>query len=463
MAATGQQLDDRWTSLLSTQRLCRTEGAGIEDRDREEFERDYDRVIFSSSFRRLKDKTQVFPLSSNDFTRTRLTHSLEVSCIGRSLARKSQRLLELAQKLRSNSIKFESAVSAACLAHDIGNPPFGHSGEAAIQSWALRNVGLIGGSFSYYVENTQQLADLQQFEGNAQAIRVLCRIQTRRRLGGMQLTHTTLGALMKYPCSSIIDGGDRQKYRVEQKKFGYFEDDTELITPALRSLGLIEYQPGAFQRHPLAFLVEAADDIAYAVVDLEDSVDQKLLTSDEACSYLLPIAKRAKTDFPDKYSGRPRLERLRAFAMQALVDCCAKTFVDQIDNILTGRLDKSLIELSDSFSDYGIVKDAVARTAYKDQRVLQVEIAGFQVINGLLEIFIEALTSPKRNQLDRKILCLLPNSLIPPHDESVGLEGALDYLSTYQQILIATDYVSGMTDGFALDLYQKLSGISLPT
>ena len=216
---------EKWQSLISLNRLHRDRPAGIEDEDRDEFERDYDRIVFSSAFRRLKDKTQVFPLSNNDFTRTRLTHSLEVSCLGRSLARKAQRLLEKNQKIRSDCVKFESAVSAACLAHDIGNPPFGHSGEAAIQAWAVRNVGLIGEDKPYFVENPQQQQDLHEFEGNAQAIRVLCRIQSRRRVGGMQLTHTTLGALMKYPCGSIIDGSARETKSVAQKKFGYFEDD----------------------------------------------------------------------------------------------------------------------------------------------------------------------------------------------------------------------------------------------
>ena len=180
-----------------------------------------------------------------------------------------QRLLAKQQPLPADSLDVPTIVAAACLAHDIGNPPFGHSGEAAIQEWARKNVAA-DGKAKFLVETSQQARDLHEFEGNAQAIRVLSRIQWRRRLGGMQLTFATLGTMMKYPCGSVINGRSRDKGRVEQKKFGYFEDERELIVPALRELGMHEYETGAFRRHPLAFLVEAADDICYAIIGSSD-------------------------------------------------------------------------------------------------------------------------------------------------------------------------------------------------
>ena len=224
---------------------------------------------------------------------------------------------------------------------------------------------------------------------------------------------------------------------------------------------MLEHRPGAFQRHPLAFLVEAADDISYAIVDLEDAVDQRLLDPDAAGDLLLPIARRSKAEVPDKYKGRARLERLRAYSMQALVDSCTQVFVDRIDEILAGDLHQSLIDLTESNLDYATVKDAVARTAYRSEKVLQIEVAGFQVIQGLLNIFVNAFATSKRTPFDKKILGLVPESYLSVNEGDP--EDSLDRMSKYQRILIATDYVSGMTDDFAVDLYQKLSGIRLPS
>lgn len=459
--------NDQWKNLLTRQRLCGgkfpTENA---DADRDPFERDFDRIVFSSAFRRLKDKTQVFPLSKNDFTRTRLTHSIEVSCVGRSLGRKVQYDLEQAKKLPPSLPDFGTAVSAACLAHDIGNPPFGHAGEDAIQTWAKKNVG-VAQAARFVVETPQQAADLHEFEGNAQALRVLCRLQAHRRPGGLQLTLATLGAMMKYPCGSIIDGHSRIANQVEQKKFGYVEDDSELIVPALRELGMVEYETGAFRRHPLAFLVEAADDICYAVVDLEDSVDQKLIGVDEASTLLLPLAARIvrKADASKDFLGRSRLEWFRSLAIQALVTECARVFENNIENILNGTLHTSLVSLSETKKEYADIKDAVKRTAYRDRRVLEVEAAGFQVISGLLSFFVPALVANKfgRNKDEENLFLLFPEGYLQTPGTTEDRIAAIEKLTTYQRLLAATDYVSGMTDSFAVDLYQKLSGIRLPS
>jgi dGTPase len=460
-----------WNALLSNQRLCRDKEQGYEDNDRDDFERDFDRIIFSSAFRRLKDKTQVYPLSKNDYTRTRLTHSLEVAGVGRSLGRKVQRALERAEKIEKGKPEFAAVVAAACLAHDIGNPPFGHSGESAIQAWAKKNVGTDKAA-RFQVTTPQQAADLTEFEGNAQGMRVLSKLQSRRRHGGMQLTIATLGAMMKYPCPSVIDGAGRDRKRVEQKKFGYFADDSQLILPALRGLEMQEYAPGAFRRHPLAFLVEAADDICYALVDLEDSVDQKVITENEAFDLMTPLAQRIERYRDKGYDGKHRLEWLRAYSINVLVKDCASVFESKYDDICNGSFHESLVKNSESAEDYERVISAVRKNAYKDRRVLEVEAAGHQVICGLLDYFAPSLISfGSKNDDDEKkrMRWLFPASYLHRPGEAVpsenlkDVEWALESLSTYQRLLAVTDYISGMTDSFAVDLYQKLSGIRLPS
>jgi dGTPase len=465
-----------WKLLLSAKRIGRQKAAGYADPYRDDFERDIDRIIFSSAFRRLKDKTQVFPLSRNDFTRTRLTHSIEVSCVGRSLGRIVQSKLRENGRFNDALPNLATIVSAACLAHDIGNPPFGHSGEAAIQEWAKKNVTLRNSinsaanpaTKSFVVDSEQQLTDLYEFEGNAQALRVLCRVQNRRRNGGLQLTMATIGAMMKYPCGSFLNSELRDRKKVEQKKFGYFEDEALLITSELEQLGLIEYCGGAFYRHPLAFLTEAADDICYAIIDLEDAVDQKLVSIEQATELFAPLADRTKKNVSRKegYKGRARMEWLRAYAMQALVTECADVFAANVESILAGCFHDSLINKSEVASCYDLIREEVKRTAYVDSRVLEVEAAGFRVIGGLLDFFVPAIVShgTTESKEHKKLLSLFPKSFLEPKLDDSGEASVtgIEQLSTYQKILAVTDYVSGMTDSFAVDLFQKLSGIRLP-
>lgn len=470
-----------WTKLLSTKRLGREGDPGFSDETRSEFDRDYDRIVFSSAFRRLKDKTQVFPLSRNDFTRTRLTHSIEAACVGRSLGRKIGDAMQSAGELPDSRIDIGSILAAACLAHDIGNPPFGHSGEAAIQSWAEQSLGIaddVGDASaeasdmasdgeqparpkSIILDTAQQLQDLCEFEGNAQAMRVVTRLQLGRRRGGLQLTHATIGAMMKYPCGSLVDGKPRKKEQIEQKKFGYFVDDDALIVDGLQDLGMVAAGTGAFRRHPLAFLVEAADDICYAIIDLEDSVDQKLVDLESAIAILEPLAKRVETYSPSGYKGHSYLQWLRAYAIHGLVTACASAFRENAPSILDGTFNKSLVQATPAVDEYAAVKAEVARTAYVDSRVLAVELAGFQVIKGLLDIFVTALLTPDK-KYSKKLLAIFPASYLGEQDREGDKRSALDKLSTYQRVLAATDYVSGMTDSFAVNLYQELSGIKLP-
>lgn len=276
---------------------------------------------------------------------------------------------------------------------------------------------------------------------------------------------------MKYPCGSVISGQSRDRGRVEQKKFGYFEDERELIVPALTELGMREYGSGAFRRHPLAFLVEAADDICYALVDLEDSVDQGVIEYEEAFAVLEPLANRTKPISRAGYSGQARLEWLRAYAMNALVAECGRVFEAKIEDVLAGTFSQSLIDASDVKDDYDKVRKAVKDKAYKDKRVLEVEAAGFQVIRGLLDFFVPALIGkPDDKQTTYgQMIWLLPEAYFQKpgtqyeDKKPFDREKVFEDFSAYQRILIATDYISGMTDTFAIELYQKLSGIRLPT
>ncbi|QDV52688.1 deoxyguanosinetriphosphate triphosphohydrolase [Gimesia fumaroli] len=446
-----------WDNLLSVERFGRTEPPGIEDDQREEFDRDHDRIMFSSAFRRLQDKTQVFPLSRNDFTRTRLTHSLEVSCVGRSLGRKANAYLLNEDLLPDSQINIGTIVASACLVHDIGNPPFGHSGESAIQLWAEKNLDRINS-----ITNPQEKRDFLKFEGNAQGLRVITRIQTNRRLGGLQLTLATIGSMMKYPCGSLIENQPPDESRVEQKKFGFFLDDADQISKALRKLGMIEYKQNAFRRHPLSFLVEAADDICYAIVDLEDSVDQNIIDVKAACTLLEPLAQKIENYRDKGYQNKDRLHWLRTYAMQALINECHRVFTYNMKEILEGSFSNSLINVSCVRSLYSDIQDRVKQTAYKNPRVLTVEIAGLQVIGGLLDIFVPAILQPEKKE-HQKLLEFISDSYLGYDREThATVEKALSKFSPYQRLLKITDYISGMTDSFAVDLYQKLSGIKLP-
>lgn len=457
---------DPWNLLLSTHRYGRNDSPNHLDA-RSEFDRDHDRIVFSSAFRRLKDKTQVFPLSKNDFTRTRLTHSIEVSCVGRSLGTSLETILEGRGVNSEITRSIPTIVAAACLAHDIGNPPFGHSGEDAIQAWAKQNVALKQselGKARFCVDSDAKMLDLHNFEGNAQGLRILCRLQARSRVGGLQLTHATLGAMLKYPCDSQVKG--RSDNDVACKKFGFFQSEKSKIVSALSKLGMVP-DGDAFRRHPLAFLVEAADDICNTIVDLEDSIDQQVVSYEDAIGVLEPLVAAGGTDVKASvYKGDSRLRWLQASSISSLSKACEAVVKENLDLMLDGTMKQSLIDQSNVKSHYDKIRDLVQKHAYPNQRVLKVELAGFKVIGGLLDIFAPALLNDSPNKADEKILGLFPRShlyILDGQDfENENRRELLDHLTNYERLLAITDYISGMTDSFAVELFQELSGIQLP-
>lgn len=441
-----------WKKLLTPQRLGTTEP---EDRqlDRTPFQRDYDRLVFSSPFRRLKDKTQVFSLATNDYIRTRLIHSLEVSCVGRSLGRivGDEIVKNKNHKLDDFSASdFGDIVSAACLAHDIGNPPFGHAGEDAIRTgfklW-YNSVNHVGEEL---LSQTQK-ADFDSFEGNAQGFRILTKLEMSPKKGGMQLTCPTLAAFTKYPRESFIPKPILNGYSGRSvKKHGFFQAEKDLFTEVAETVGLIRSHKNAawWSRHPLAFLVEAADDICYSIVDVEDGYRMGYIPFKEAKDLLNEIAGIAETDFNSAESDAEKVKRLRAIAIDKLIREATKIFLENEQDILSGKFDEDLLSRSTYKNHLEKIGKKTRETVFQHRDVVGIQIAGYEVLGKLFGEFVNAvLHDSKKGEL---VSHMLPKEYRPDDNED-----------TYNKILKITDYISGMTDSYATSLFQQFSGISL--
>jgi len=444
----GSERADVWKRLLTTERLF-DEGVIAAAEGRSEFERDHDRVVFSSAFRRLKDKTQVFPLSPTDYTRTRLTHSLEASCVGRSLGQEAANVLRRTGRL-TQTLDVATLVATACLAHDIGNPPFGHSGEDAICRWAESRRELLK-------VDAPEHRDFETFEGNAQGFRIMTRLQNRLRRGGIRPTLALLGAMSKYPRSST-PSRPPMAGRASEKKYGFFQDDTSAAIEAFTKLGMVQREPGMFARHALAFLTEAADDICYVVMDLEDAFKLKIVSFDVAGEWLRHLIAAPKQPRAE-YRTSSELARLRAAAVHDMTMACAKVFEDNLEGIEDSTFDKPLISETQFAAAHKELKAFEVKHVYTDERALQIEYAGYGTIGGLLDMFCEEALADARTRQQNTLLKLLPDDTFDrpgvPMGDRLGL-------TRYQRILAVTDFVSGMTDSYAVELYQKLSGIQLP-
>lgn len=463
----------RWEQLLDHKRLRGSRHA-FEDAatERTQFDADFGRLTFSSAFRRLQDKTQVFPLAKSDYTRTRLTHTLEVANVGRGLGKAFGKYLraqgELPDHLSPEDLG--TVVSVSCLAHDIGNPPFGHSGEAAIQEWAARHADTLRPHMT-----EAEFQDIARFEGNAQSFRIMARLWDREREGGGRLTLASYGALLKYPQGSghTVDQGN-----CARKKFNYAQADAALAEAVRAELELTQLEVGRFARHPLVYLMEAADDISYRVVDLEDAHDARLVTKARLCELLHPLLPATL-----QARGMAELHRMDVSALRAQA-------IGELMRAVTGVITRHLDELREGTFPHALI-DAVAQTepqiyaafkalgaeakakVYVDERVLQVEYAGFKVIGGLLDEFMGALPPglSERDKLSRsgdKLFKLFPRKYLTVRPELHGTFGGLKpeeavlSLTPYERVLAITDYVSGMTDSYALELHQILTGVRVP-
>lgn len=418
--------------------------------DRSEFQRDYDRLIFSAPFRRLQNKTQVFPLPGSVFVHNRLTHSLEVSCVGRSLGNDvaNQLLKKHPDLVDSHISEIGSIVSAACLAHDLGNPPFGHSGEKAISTYFSEGQGM-----ALKKElSPMEWDDLTHFEGNANAFRILTHQFEGRRKGGFVMTYSTLASIVKYPFSSQLAG--------KKSKFGFFLSEEADYQKIARELGIIQLskpdEPLRYARHPLVYLVEAADDICYQMMDIEDAHKLKLLTHDETKGlYMLFFDEKRKKRIEEVSrivtDVNEQIAYLRSSVIGALIKECTRVFTENEKKILAGEFEGALIKhicspLKEAYENCSAI---ALQRIYRSSDVLDIELAGFRVISTLIDLMINAVRSPEKAYSQ-----LLINRVSGQYNVNAP--------TLYGKIQAVLDYISGMTDVYALDLYRKIKGNSLP-
>lgn len=447
-----------WNRLLEPRKYGDKQARSVKgDPNRSVFEQDYDRIIFSTPFRSLQDKTQVIPLPEQHFVHNRLTHSIEVSSVGRTLGKLAgSGLLQKYKDLADAGITHHdlgAIVAAASLAHDIGNPPFGHSGETAIGEFFLEGAG------RQYQEllTPSEWADLTRFEGNANGFRILTHKQGLEP-GGLRLSYPTLGAFTKYPKESLPV--PQNKGRASEKKYGFFQSEKDFFEDMAMHMQLLRVSNTEqhYRRHPLAFLVEAADDICYHIIDFEDGIRLNWISLQEAEALLIPIAGnvflahryRAIQDTEEKAAY------LRAVAINNLIREMAAVFLEQEEAMRQGSFDTSLIKLSSSAREIEEIKKLSFNRIYKARGVVEIEAAGFEVIGGLLEMFTRALwhVYEKGNARSAKHAELLPAYLQQKQE-------ALQH-SPYLRLMAVCSYVAGLTDRHAISLYRKMKGIELP-
>ncbi|HJO91865.1 MAG TPA: dNTP triphosphohydrolase [Victivallales bacterium] len=445
-----------WIKLLNCNRYGDVFSGGIKSQDRTAYQRDFDRIIFSNAFRRLQSKTQVFPLPQTDFLHTRLTHSLEASCVGRSLGSLvGQTIIKRYKELDVAGITFDlfaSVVANACLAHDIGNPPFGHSGESAISEYfrSNRNNKILKDL------NNDQISELENFEGNALGFRILTKTFPRQSSikGGLRLTYATLGAFMKYPKGALPLFKDTEC--VSNKKYGYFSSEKRNIEAIAEILDLKKKTDvnGAWYRHPLTFLVEAADDICYMVMDLEDGVKLNLLQFKQVEEFLKAIL----SDFNSvKYAKiideREKLSYLRSKVISELISQVAEFFLDNEKSIMNCRYDNYIMSEIRSSSVLKEIHKVSIEKIYEYRKVIEIDAAGFEILYGLLDTFLNAALG-ERTYKNLNNIKLIPNQFLT--DDVISADGR------YEIILNVAQFISGMTDTFALNTYKILKGITIP-
>ena len=441
----------QWSQLISDKRFGLEQYHNPTAGARSDFQRDYDRLVFSSPFRRLQNKTQVFPLPGSIFVHNRLTHSMEVSCVGRSLANEVSNVL---RKRYASEPWYEKLndigdiVAAACLAHDLGNPPFGHSGETAISTFFSEGEGVsLKNEFS-----EEEWDDLIHFEGNANSLRLLLHQFKGRRPGGFAMTYSTLASIVKYPYESTLAG--------KANKFGFFISEKDDFVRIANELGILPRYGAngevAFVRHPLVYIVEAADDICYEVMDIEDAHKLKILTTEQVSDLLLGFfddeRKKHMLEVMNSVEDpNEQVSYMRSCVIGRLVSCCAEAFVEHEEEILKGEFKGCLIDHIPTLEkeQYRNCSKLSWEKIYKASDVVDIELAGNQIITYLLGKFVHAVSYPHLNYSQLLL------SKVPQQYE-------INAPTLYGRIQGVIDHVSGMTDVYALDLYRKLNGMSLP-
>jgi len=442
-----------WNKLISSKRLGHEEEhVKNVDNARSQFQRDYDRIIFSSPFRRLQNKTQVFPLPGSIFVHNRLTHSLEVASVGRSLGNnlafelRKRKVLEDAELLN----ELGTIISTACLAHDLGNPPFGHSGEKAISRYFIE---LDNNQLPDKISKEEH-EDFINFEGNANALRLLTNQFTGRRKGGFALTYSTLATIIKYPSTSYSLKDNSSPY----EKYGVFNTELEVLHKIAKELGLIEISNNVYGRHPLVFLMEAADDICYQIVDIEDAHRLNILSTTESRELLLAFFdptenKEQRDDLLKTLSyiedGNELITILRSRVINKLIDDCIDVFWENYEAIMTCTHYKSLMHGLKGSTKIALdeVKKVAVSKIYNAKSVTEIQIAGHRILAELLQEFTNAVVN-NRSLYTSQLLQMLPPQLIYKGDD------------TYKKLMSVVDFIAGMTDIYALEVYRKIRGIS---
>lgn len=439
-----------WTQLISSRRLGKEDSAKHPTEQRTEFQRDYDRLIFSAPFRRMQNKTQVFPLPGSVFVHNRLTHSLEVSSVGRSLGADVARVVARRHPELSPdfSESVSAIVSAACLAHDMGNPPFGHSGEEAIRSFFAQGAGR---------ELQDDLPpdlwdDITRFDGNANTFRLLTHRFNGRRKGGFVMTYSTLAAVVKYPYAAAL--------ATQKPKFGFFADERDTFRRIFDTLGIKRLSdqgaPLCYARHPLVYLVEAADDICYEIMDIEDAHKLRLLSDEQTIDLFLAFfdeheQEQLRRAYPADTDPGDQIVYFRSCVINALERACVQVFLDHEDEMLEGRFQGSLIRcLPDRLRQaYRRCEDVAKSRIYSSKEVTDIELSGYHIIYTLLQLMTEAVRSPKKSYSQLLL-------------KQVSSQYELDAPDLPTRIMAVLDYLSGMTDVYALNLYRKINGQQLP-
>ena len=484
-----------WDDLLCKERL----GSEIEipydqrQYSMSEFEKDYWRIVDCSAFRRLQDKTQVFPLDKSDFVRTRLTHSLEVSALARQLVAMIHTNIHAKSKFKEmypfteENAKYAADVAAcAGLLHDIGNPPFGHFGEDVVHAWFenhLKELSYLDGETNEEIilKREEIIADLKHFEGNAQAFRLLTKLHAVDSEYGLNLTAAVLNTLVKYPTDSMHIDADSENVCVH--KLGYYFTDQELFSKVTQYTGT--YFDGKHHRHPLTFILEAADDIAYATADLEDSYKKGLFTIDEFLAFFqqeladitdedqykyskilinkLEVYRKEGTE--GKHSDLQAFQKWINYARHWLIYCAAYGFTQNYKDIMEGNFFDEIIDNTFHTGSMAILKNAMVEFTYCSKEIIKLELSAETIIEGLLKRFVPAaidwdVKSNSRltvRKAEKKLMTLVSDN----HKAAY-----FNYRSTddkeynlYLRVLLIADFVSGMTDTYAKNLYQELSGI----
>lgn len=454
-----------WNTCFSAERFGLDHQVSVQ---RTEYERDWDRLIFSSAFRRLQNKTQVFPLPEEAFVHNRLTHSLEVASVGRSLGAMVGMAIAELPEVQSDSAAQEfyrehlkTVIATACLAHDLGNPAFGHSGEAAISRFFVSRPdhAEIRQKFS-----DKEWSDLISFEGNANALRILTRTFRGRQTGGFRLTYSTLAAMMKYPCGaweSLGKAGPRSR-----KKYGFFQAERDAFQQIARKTGMLRVESAelVYHRHPFVFLVEAADDICYNIVDLEDAHRLRIFSTEEVSSLLFSLIElnpaedidRVRTTFRElKVDANEAVSYLRAKTINFLTHRCAAVFLQNQASILGGTFEADLLgRIPEAAGILEEIKQISYQKIYNHGSVVRIELAGYRIMSGLVEDMVTAALTPEkdRSEMHRKTILLIK-------DQYRFEEGE----SPYEKVMAIFDFISGMTDLYALRLYRHLRGMEVPS